>query len=101
MYPLKSIVEFLLSGISRVPSDERADALCSMFAGLLPGMSEHEIAVAREQVVTRLWASPETSDPVVDLIDGHLALRTLFPVCSNGDPAEPHEQTDDESGYEV
>lgn len=101
MYPLKSIVDFLLSGISRVPTDERADALCSMFAGLLPGMSEQEIAIAREQVVTRLWASPETSDPVVDLIDGHLALRTLFPVCSNGNPADSNEVTDDDSGYEL
>lgn len=79
MYPLKSIVEFLITGVSRIPSDERADALCAIFAGLLPDMSEAEIDAARLQVVARFWAEPETADPVINLIDGHLALRTIFP----------------------
>jgi hypothetical protein len=78
MYPLKSIVDFLLAGVSRIAADERPDAVCSMFAGLLPGMSEEEIAVARAQVITRFWTTPEVAEPVVDLIDGHLALRTIF-----------------------
>jgi len=77
MYPVKTIVDFLLSGVSRIPRAERIDALCSMFAGLLPEMSEADIAIAREQVIARFWGDPDISDPVVDLIDGHVALRAI------------------------
>ena len=78
MYPLKTIIDFLLSGVGRIAANERADALCTLFAGLLPEMSEPEIATAREQVICRFWASPEVSDGVVDLIDGHVALRKIL-----------------------
>lgn len=78
MYPLKSILEFLLSGVSRIPADEQSDALCSMLAGLLPEMSEADVLAARQQVIVRLWGSPEVVETVVDLIDGHLALRGLI-----------------------
>jgi hypothetical protein len=89
MYPLKSILEFLLSGVSRIPTDEQADALCSMLAGLLPEMSEADIIAARQQVIVRLWGSPEVIDTVIDLIDGHLALRGLF-----GEPMDEESETD-------
>ncbi len=78
MYPLKSIVDYLLTGVSRIPAPERAEVLCSMFTGLLPGMSESEIADARQQVVARFWTEPDVASPVLDLIDGHLALRLLL-----------------------
>lgn len=94
MYPLKSIVEFLLMGVSRIPGDEQSDALCAMFAGLLPDMSEEEIEAARQQVIVRFWASPETADPVIDLIDGHLALRGLFPESANDESTEPADGAD-------
>ncbi len=92
MYPLNSIIEFLLSGVSRIPTDERGDALCSMFAGLLPEMSESDIAAARVQVVARFWNAPEIVDPVVDLIDGHIALRSILMMPG---PAEANEAADD------
>lgn len=66
-----------MSGVTRIPPPERVEALCSIFAGLLPEMSENEAMTAREQVIARFWAAPEVADPVVDLIDGHLALRSL------------------------
>lgn len=97
MYPLKSIIEFLLTGVSRIPIDEQPDALCSMFAGLLPDMSEDDINTARHHVVTRFWSYPDTADQVVDLIDGHLALRSLFPASARGETASWTEDTD----YEV
>jgi hypothetical protein len=97
MYPLKSIVDFLLSGISRIPAEGRADALCSMFAGLLPDMCESDIAMAREQVIARFWDSPETADAVVNLIDGHMVLRMLFPDSASGEATE----TSDDTDYEV
>lgn len=78
MYPMKSIIEFLLSGVSRIAADEQAGALCTMFAGLLPDMKEAEIAAAREQVITRFWSQPGIADDVLNLIDGHLALRLLL-----------------------
>lgn len=89
MYPLKSILEFLLSGVSRIPTDEQADALCSMLAGLLPEMSEADIVSARQQVIVRLWGSPDVIETVVDLIDGHLALRGLM-----SEPLEEDTQID-------
>jgi hypothetical protein len=78
MPPLQSILEFLLSGVSRIPDAERTDALCSIFAGLLPEMSEADIAAAREQVIARFLGAPDIADPVLDLIDGHVALRTIM-----------------------
>ena len=78
MYPLKSIVDFMLTGVSRIPAEERIDALCSMFAGLLPDMTAADIAAARQQVVVRFWNTPEVASPVLDLIDGHVALRGLL-----------------------
>ncbi len=78
MYPLKSIIDFLLAGVGRIPDDERVDALLAMFAGLLPGMSPAEIIIAREQVIVRFWTEPGTAESVVDLMDGHLALRSLL-----------------------
>lgn len=77
MEPLSSAVEFLLSGVSRIPPEQRTHAACSIFAGLLPEMTEEQAIAAREQVIARFWGAPEIADPVVDLIDGHLALRTL------------------------
>jgi len=77
MDPLISALEFLLSGVCRIPPEQRAQAACSILAGLLPEMTEAEAIAAREQVIARFWGSPEIADPVVDLIDGHLALRTL------------------------
>jgi hypothetical protein len=78
MHPINTVIDFLLSGVCRIPSSERADALCSMFTGLLPEMSETDIVVAREQVIARFWSDPQIADPVVDLIDGHVALRGLL-----------------------
>lgn len=78
MYPLKTVIEFLLAGVTRIPAHERLDALLSLFGGLLPNMSAEDIAVARQQVIARFWTTPEVADSLVDLMDGHLALRTLF-----------------------
>lgn len=79
MYPLKSILEFLLSGVSRVHVDEQADALCSMLAGLLPEMTPEDIESARHQIASRFWATPTICDQALALIDGHLILRSLLP----------------------
>jgi hypothetical protein len=88
MYPLPTILSFLLSGVNRIAPDERADALCSMLGGLLPQMSEADIVAARSQVVTQFWASPEFVEEIVDVIDGHLALRAILasPDADDDDP---------------
>jgi len=77
MYPLQSIIEFMLTGVGRIPPAEQPDALCNIFAGLLPEMSEDDIATARLQVAARFWNAPEVCDSVLNLIDGHLAWRAL------------------------
>lgn len=78
MYPLKTIIDFLLAGVNRIPSDERTDALLTMFTGMLPNMTEEEVVAAREQVIARFWSNPDIADEVTDLLDGHLTLRHIF-----------------------
>lgn len=78
MSPLRSIIAFLLAGVSRIPEETRIEALLAMFAGVLPDMSLEDIALAREQVITRFWTAPDIADPILDLIDGHIALRSLI-----------------------
>ena len=91
MEPLRSALEFLLSGVCRFPPEQRTEALCSIFAGLLPEMNETQAMAAREQVIARFWGTPEIADSVVDLIDGHLALRVLMsePEASSNGSAPP------------
>jgi hypothetical protein len=84
MYPLKTILSFLISGVTRIAPDERADALCSMLAGLLPQMNEEDIVAARTQVIAQFWAAPEIADEVANLIDGHLALRAILESPAEG-----------------
>ncbi len=83
MYPFKQIVQFLLSGVTRLPASERIETLCAIFAGMLPKMSEDDIAEVRSEVISRLWPLGDAVEPVLDLIDGHLALRELFSVVAD------------------
>lgn len=84
MKPLRTVIALLLSGVSRLQAEDQGDALCSMFAGLLPEMSESDIAEARTQVVSHFWTEPEVRGPVLDLIEGHLALRALRAEAAGG-----------------
>jgi hypothetical protein len=84
MYPLPTILSFLLSGVNRIAPADRKDALCSMLGGLLPQMSEAEIATARAQVIHQFWTTPQFAEEIVDVIDGHLALRAIF-ATDDGD----------------
>jgi hypothetical protein len=86
MYPLKTILSFLMSGVTRIAPEDRAAALCSMLAGLLPQMSEEDIAAARTQVIAQFWSCPEVADEAADLIDGHLALRAILAAPADEKP---------------
>jgi len=95
MFPLQAIIDCLLAGVTRLAADQRAEVLCEMFASLLPQMTDEDVALAREQVINRLWPSIELADPLLNLIDGHLELRLLLHTLTNedlpenyGDPAE-------------
>jgi len=99
MYPLASIIEFILVGVGRMPANERAETLCMMFARLLPDMSEMDIAASRQQVISRFWTVPEIAEPVVDLLDGHLALRSL--LRDGIDDDESNDWDEDQDDYEV
>jgi hypothetical protein len=78
MYPLETILSFLLSGVTRIAPDERLDAICSMLGGLLPQMTAGDIAAARAQVLTQFGADRDLTEEILNLIDGHLALRAIF-----------------------
>lgn len=90
MYPLKTVIEFLLTGVTRIPAPERLEALLSLFGGLLPNMSPEEIDGARQQVIARFWTTPEVADALVDLMEGHLALRALL-ASEAGDSSQAGE----------
>lgn len=88
MFPLQAIIDCLLTGVTRIATDQRATVLCEMFATLLPQMTDADVVAAREQVVNRLWPSIELAEPVLNLIDGHLELRLLLHTLANEDRAE-------------
>jgi hypothetical protein len=77
MYPLKSILEVLLADIAQLPPGDRGESLCAMFARFLPQLSEPELRCVRGEV-SRYWHLGAAVEALVDLIDGHLALRHLF-----------------------
>jgi hypothetical protein len=77
MYPLKSILELLLADIAQLAPDDRGETLCTTFARFLPQLSEPELRCLR-QAVSRYWHLGAAVEALVDLIDGHLALRHLF-----------------------
>lgn len=58
MSPLKSIIVFLLAGVSRMPGESRTETLLTIFAGVLPDMTLEEVAAAREQVIAQFWTTP-------------------------------------------
>jgi hypothetical protein len=76
--PHKTIVEFLLSGVTRMHPRERTEAFSAMLAGLLPEMSRDDIAEVRQQVEARCWITPGMTETMLELIDGHLALREIM-----------------------
>ena len=78
MGPYKTIVEFLLAGALRIHPSERVDMICSVFAGMLVEMLPPEILELRRQVEVYREIVPEITQGIVDLIDGHLALREIL-----------------------
>jgi hypothetical protein len=77
MYPLKSILELLLADISQLPPDDRGESLCETFARFLPQLSETDLRSVRNEVA-RYWHLGAAVEALVDLIEGHLALRILL-----------------------
>lgn len=88
MFPLPTIIDCLLTGASRIATEQRAEVLCAMLAALLPQMTDIDVAIAREHVISRLWPTVELAEPLLNLIDGHLELRTLLHTLANEDRAE-------------
>lgn len=78
MGPYFTIVEFLLVGARRIHPSERVEMVCSVFAGMLVEMLPREILELRRQVVEFSAIAPELTPDLVDLIDGHLALREIL-----------------------
>jgi hypothetical protein len=78
MRPYQTIVEFLLAGAIRIHPSERVDMVCSVFAGMLAEMVPHEIVELRWQVQAYSEIIPELTESIVDLIDGHIALREIL-----------------------
>jgi hypothetical protein len=93
MFPLHTIIDCLLTGAMHLSPDRRCDALCAMFAALLPQMTDGDVAAAREQVISRLWPSLELADPLLHLIDGHVELRLLLHTLANEDVSETFGET--------
>jgi len=89
MYPLPTILSFLLSGVNRIAPADRMEALCSMLGGLLPQMSEPEIAAARAQIIHQFWTTPQFAEEIVDVIDGHLALRAILAMEEEAEDEGP------------
>jgi hypothetical protein len=77
MYPLKSILELLIADIAQLPPGDRGESLCDTFARFLPQLSEPELKCVRAEV-SRYWHLGAAVEALVDLIDGHLALRLLL-----------------------
>lgn len=77
MYPIKSILELLLADISELPPGDRGETLCETFARFLPQLSELELRAVRTEIA-RYWHLGAAVEALVDLIDGHLALRVLL-----------------------
>lgn len=94
MYPVKYILQLLLGGVERIPPGDRPDALCAMFAGLLPEMAEPDILEVRDEVIRRFWHLNPTVDPVINLIDGHLMLRSLLPSLPQPEMDEANDGSD-------
>ena len=92
MFPLQTIIDCLLVGATRISAEQRAEVLCTMLAPLLPQMTDADVAAAREQVISRLWPSVELAEPVLNLIDGHVELRTLLHTLTNEDRAENYDE---------
>jgi hypothetical protein len=86
MYPLETILSFLLSGVTRIAPDERSDAVCSMLGGLLPEMTAGDIAAARAQVLAQFAMNRELAEEITDMIDGHLALRSILAAPEDDNP---------------
>ena len=84
MYPLKSILELLLADIAQLPPGDRGEALCATFARFLPQLSEPELKSVRAEV-SRYWHLGAAVEALVDLLDGHMALRHLFSDADVGD----------------
>jgi hypothetical protein len=95
MFALQTIIDCLLTGASRIPSEQRVDVLCAMFAALLPQMTDADVAIAREQVISRLWPTVDLADPLLHLIDGHLELRTLLHTLADEDVTENYGEASD------
>jgi hypothetical protein len=93
MFPLQIIIDCLLTGATRLPMDQRTEVLCTMFAALLPQMTDADVAATREQVVNRLWPWVDVVDPLLHLIDGHVELRTLLHALANEDMLENYGET--------
>lgn len=86
MYPLETILSFLLSGVTRIAPDERLDAICAMLGGLLPQMTAGDIAAARAHVMAQFGADRALTEEIIDVIDGHLALRTILAMPEDDSP---------------
>jgi hypothetical protein len=78
MYPLDTILALLFSGTNRLPVAHRLDALCAMLGALLPQMNPGEIAATRARVISCFGSGTDLRDQLMDLIDGHLALRSIL-----------------------
>ena len=78
MGPYHTIVEFLLVGARRIHPSDRGEMICSVFARMLVEMLPYEIVELRRQVVEYGDIAPELTPDLVDLIDGHVALREIL-----------------------
>lgn len=69
-------LEDLLHGIENFPAEKRVQALETCLASALNLMDRQSILAVRNQISVRLPNGPERRS-VIDLIDGHLALRNI------------------------
>ncbi len=86
----QTIVEFLLAGAFRIHPSERVDMICSVVAGMLVEMVPDEIVELRRDVLAYHEIVPELTEALVDLIDGHVALREILSDAVD----EPSESAD-------
>ena len=76
MEPRDDFFEDLLRAIDKLPAQQRSDALGAYFSDALKMMDRKSISKMRAQIEARL-ATDFRHRSVLDLIDGHLALRDI------------------------
>lgn len=90
MNALRTILGLLLSDHNRVPLDEREDDLCMVLHSNLPELDESEIQTLRALVASCMTAPLPLIESALLLIDGHLALRSIFASTDNDFPIRRH-----------